>query len=71
MWHAIVTAMALLAPAQAPAEAKAEKAAAAAGWPAPTRLSRDVRDRTLAEIVDGLNARGPTMLAIRPDRGAE
>ena len=39
MWHAIITAMALLATAQAPAEVKAEKAAAAAGWLAPTRLS--------------------------------
>ena len=57
-------------PAQAPAEAKAEKAAAAAGWPAPTRLSLDFRDRTLAEIVDGLNARGPTMLAVGRTPGA-
>jgi hypothetical protein len=72
MWHAIVTAMALLAPAQAPApaETKAEKAAAAAGWPAPTRLSLDFRDRTLAEIVDGINARGPTMLAVGRTPGA-
>jgi len=63
MWHATVTSMVLLMVAQA----RIEKASEAGGPVAPTWVRLDVRDKTLAEIVDGINAQGPEMLAIRTE----
>jgi ferric-dicitrate binding protein FerR (iron transport regulator) len=65
MLHAIVTSTALLIAAQA--GARAVIAAEAKRWLGPTRVRLDFSDRTLAEIVDGLNAQAPAMLAIRPE----
>jgi hypothetical protein len=67
MLHATITAMALLWAAQAGARAgvEVEKASEAKPeWLRPTRVRLDFRDQTLAEIVDGINAQGPAMLAI-------
>jgi hypothetical protein len=66
MSSAMVTSIALLVAAQAGAGGEAVKASQARGWLAPTRVRLDFRDRTLAEIVEGINAQGPAMLAIRP-----
>ena len=57
-------------PAQAPTEVKAEKASGAGGWLAPTRLRLDFQDRTLAEIVDGINAQGPAVAGAPPRAAA-
>jgi hypothetical protein len=67
MWHAMVTSIALLVAAQGRADVKAEKASEAGGWLAPTRIRLDFRDSTLAEIVNGINAQGPEMLAFLPE----
>ena len=45
----------------------AETASEAGGPLAPTWVRLNVRDKTLAEIVDGINAQGPQMLAIRAE----
>lgn len=67
MSHAMITAMALLLAAQFRPSDKAEQASEAKGWLAPTRIRLDFEDRTLAEIVNGINAQRPVMLAIRPE----
>jgi hypothetical protein len=63
MWHAMVTLMFLFMAAQA----QAEKASEVGGALAPTQIRLDAKDKTLAEIVDGINAQGPDMLAVRPE----
>jgi hypothetical protein len=72
MWHAMVTSMFLFMAAQA----QAEKASEVGGALAPTRIRLDAEDKTVAEIVDGINGQGPEMLAVRPEprgfpRGAD
>jgi hypothetical protein len=52
--------------AQPQAEVEAEKASEAKGLLRPIKVQLDFRDRTLVEIVDGINAQGPKMLAIDP-----
>jgi hypothetical protein len=67
MPHATLTAMALLLAAQVRTEPGIQKASEAKGWLAPTRIRLDVQDRTIAEIVSGIDAQAPGMLAIRTD----
>jgi hypothetical protein len=67
MLYAVVTSLALLTVAQGRPEAKVVKASEVKeDWLRPTRIRLDFRDRTLAEIVDGINAQGPPILASRP-----
>ena len=68
MSHAMIIAVALLLAAQFRPGDKAEKASEAKGWLAPTRIRLDFEDRTLTEVVNGINAQRPVMLAIRPER---
>lgn len=60
MWHALVTSMVLVMA----APPRVEKASEAGGTLAPTRVRLDVRNKTLAEIVDGINAQGSEMLGV-------
>ncbi len=68
MLHATVATISLLVAwqAQPPSrpELKVDEASRATGWLAPTKVRLDFPDRTLADIVEGLNAQGPAMLAI-------
>jgi hypothetical protein len=68
MLHAMVTSMAMLVVAQAQADVKTEKASDARGLLRPSEIRLDFQDRTLAEIVDGINAQAPGSVAIRPGR---
>jgi hypothetical protein len=63
---AALLSLALLAAAQGqpPAQVKTEKASETKGALRPIEVRLDFQDRTLAEIVAGINAQGPKMLAI-------
>jgi len=65
MFYAMVTSMALIAVGQA--DVKAEKASEAKGVLRPTEIRLDFQDRTLAEIVEGINAQAPGLVALRPE----
>lgn len=65
MWHGMVASLALLVAAQV--EPKTERADTAGGPLAPTRIRLDFQDKTLAEIVDGVNAQAPATLALQPE----
>ncbi len=68
MFHAIATMFALLLASQTPTGIKVEKASDAKGLLRPTEIRLDFQDRTLAEIVDGINAQAPGSVAMRPLR---
>jgi len=67
MSYAIVTSMALFALAQAQPGAGGSAAPDATGVLAPNRIKIDFDDRTLAEIVEGLNAQVASSVVIRPE----
>jgi hypothetical protein len=67
MSYAIVTSMALVALAQAQPGPGGSAAPGATGVLAPNRIKMDFDDRTLAEIVEGLNAQVASSVVIRPE----
>jgi hypothetical protein len=67
MLHTLVTSMAWLVAAQAQTHVNAKKSADPQGLLRPTEIRLDFQDRALAEIVDGINAQTPGLIALRPE----
>lgn len=70
MWHALVTSIAVLVAAQVRAGGEAVKASDAEGWLAPTRIRLDLREKTVAEIVDAINAETKGSPAVHHQAGS-